>query len=100
MILSSTIQVPHDWYPGVGLVSLPGPKVQSTNILDTPILDNTSDRVQQLDKVVMLNPETLIQYNQRKYRLLIDGMTRLHMFCSDVIIDELGSQLSGENIKR
>lgn len=65
MILSSTIQVPHDWYPGVGLVSLPGPTMQLTTYWTRHFLDNTSDKVQRLDEMVILNPETLIQYNQR-----------------------------------
>ena len=92
MILSSTIQVPHDWYPGVGLMSLPGPTVQSTAYWTRQFLDNVSDRVQQLDEMIMLNSETLIQYNQRKYHSLVDGMTRrLNTFGSDIIVGELES---------
>ena len=72
-------------------MSLPGLTVQSTAYWTRQFLDNISDRVQELDEMIMLNSETLIQYNQRKYHSLVDGMTRLNMFGSDIIVGELES---------
>ena len=39
----------------------------------------------------MLNSETLIQYNQRTYHSLVDGMTILNMLGSDIIVGKLES---------
>ena len=93
MIMSSTIQVPHDWYPGMGNVPVPGPTLQMAGFWTHQFVNGTSDRVLRLDDMVVLNVDTLAQCNrQRKFDSLIEGMHGIGMLRSSSIVDEVCSK--------
>lgn len=80
--MSSTVQIPHDWYPGIERnMSVSGLTVQKAAYWVHQFMnEETSDRVQHLDDRVMFNIGTLTQYSiQMKFDSLIGGMFELGM---------------------
>jgi hypothetical protein len=90
MILSNTVRTPHDWYQGVGnLTTMSLPTQELSGQLIQQFSDVTFQRVQDIDEKVVLNVETLAQYNQSKFEALWDGMLEKKMILPKPTVPEV-----------
>ena len=71
------IQVPHDWFPGVGNIDMPIPN--SRMVCDTVsfFANDTYHRVCEIDEMVTLKIGTWFQYNKLKHTHLTEGINKL-----------------------
>jgi hypothetical protein len=79
MILSNTVRTSHDWRTGLGNVSMSLPTQERSEQLFRHFTDVTFLRVKDMDDKVVLNMDTLVQYNQIKFDELLNGMAELNM---------------------
>jgi hypothetical protein len=75
--MSNAVQVPHDWFPGVGNINVPTPKPVECYYKILGSAQDTYQQVSDVNDMVTLNAETWIQYNKMKHDHLIAGIEQL-----------------------